>query len=165
MEISQNIVSLSGSFIIENIVGILIVSLLLLILTFYFAAKNIKIEKQKTKVDKVIMIEKMENILETAKNNLSSPESCSLNDKKEICIALGNCVWAKAKEGDNVIEKCLASEIVQDGYPGSKGPSDICHCSSEGKLVPWDKYYYMKGSKIIEEKGKFCSAKGDKCSQ
>ena len=62
MERSQNIVSLSGSFIIENIVGILIVSLLLLILTFYFAAKNIKIEKQKTKEDKVIMREKMESL-------------------------------------------------------------------------------------------------------
>jgi len=164
MERSQNIVSLSGSFLIENIWAILLVSLLLLIFSFYFAAKNIKIVKQKTKLDKVIMIEKMENIITQAKNNLASPDSCSSNDKKEVCIALGNCVWTEAKEGKNIIEKCLATEKVNDsGPPGSQGPTDICYCSSEGKLIPWEKYYYMKGSKIIGKKGKFCSAKGNKC--
>ena len=46
------------------------------------------------------------------------------------------------------------------------GPVDICYCSSKGKLIPWEKYYYYsKDNKIIEKKGQFCSAKGDKCMQ
>ena len=145
MERAPNVVSLSGSFILENLAGILMVTLILILFRFYFSANNIKIEKQKTKVKKVLLVEKMENILENAKKTLSSPESCMLNKKKEVCIALGNCVWAKTKESGGVIEKC--------------------YCSSKGKLIPWEKYYYMKGKNVIEKKGKFCSAQGDKCIQ
>lgn len=166
MERAPNVVSLSGSFILENLAGILMVTLILILFRFYFSANNIKIEKQKTKVKKVLLVEKMENILENAKKTISSPESCMLNKKKEVCIALGNCVWAKTKESSGVIEKCLASEEVDKGeIPGSNGPTDICYCSSKGKLIPWEKYYYMKGKDVIEKKGKFCSAQGDKCIQ
>ena len=53
-----------------------------------------------------------------------------------------------------------------NGGKRKDGPVDICYCSSKGKLIPWEKYYYYsKDNKIIENKGKFCSAKGDKCIQ
>ena len=31
--------------------------------------------------------------------------------------------------------------------------------------MPWENYYYSKDNNIIESKGKFCSAKGEKCIQ
>ena len=87
MERAPNVVSLSGSFILENLAGILMVTLILILFRFYFSANNIKIEKQKTKVKRVLLVEKMENILENAKKTISSPESCMLNNKKEIFMA------------------------------------------------------------------------------
>ena len=57
MERAPNIVSLSGSFILENLAGILMVTLILILFRFYFTANNIKIEKQKTKLKKVLLID------------------------------------------------------------------------------------------------------------
>ena len=48
-----NIIAASADFINYNIGYILLVSLILFIFRFYLSAKNIKIEKQKTKLDKV----------------------------------------------------------------------------------------------------------------
>ena len=49
-----NIIASSADFINYNIGYILLVSLILLIFRFYFSAKNISIEKRKTKINKVI---------------------------------------------------------------------------------------------------------------
>lgn len=166
-----NIIAASADFINYNIGYILLVSLILFIFRFYFSAKNIKIEKQKTKIDKVIVVEKMDNmkgkIDRLVKDKLSSEESCKKHKNKKLCTALGSCVWAKTTDKGNTIEKCLNAETVDKGKPhGMDGPVDICYCSSKGKLIPWENYYYYNNdNKIIETKGKFCSAKGDKCVQ
>jgi hypothetical protein len=165
-----NIIASSADFINYNIGYILLVSLILLIFRFYFSAKNISIEKRKTKINKVIVVEKMNNMKEkfdkAVKEKLSSSESCKKHNNKEICTALGSCVWAKTNDEGNIIGKCLEAETVDNSKTfGSDGPVDICYCSSKGKLIPWEKYYYSKGEQIIENKGKFCSAKGDKCIQ
>lgn len=166
MEGEPNIITSSGRFIIENLAAIIMFTIIFVLFRFYFLAKNIKIEKQKTKVKKVLMVEKMENILDKARESVSSDDSCMNNNTKELCVALGSCVWATTKDSGNIIGKCLASEGVEKNQaPGSNGPSDICHCSSKGKLIPWEKYYYMKGRNIIEKKAPYCSAKGDSCKQ
>ena len=166
----SNIIASTANFLNYNIGYILLVSLIFLILRFYFSAKNISIEKQKTKINKVIIVEKMDNMKErfdkAVKDKLSSKESCEKHNNKEICTALGSCVWAKANDEGNIIEKCLESEEVDKSKTaGSNGPVDICYCSSKGKLMPWENYYYSKDNNIIESKGKFCSAKGEKCIQ
>jgi len=166
-----NIIAASADFINYNIGYILLVSLILFIFRFYFSAKNIKIEKQKTKIDKVIVVEKLDNMKEkidkAVKEKLSSLESCKKHKNKKLCTALGSCVWAKTTDEGNTIEKCLNAETVDKGKPhGMDGPVDICYCSSKGKLIPWEKYYYYSNdNKIIEKNGEFCSAKGDKCIQ
>ncbi len=166
-----NIIAASADFINYNIGYILLVSLILFIFRFYLSAKNIKIEKQKTKLDKVIVVEKMDNMKEKidtlVKDKLSSEKSCEKHKNKKLCTALGSCVWAKTTDEGNIIEKCLeAEEVDKSKTLGMDGPVDICYCSSKGKLIPWEKYYYYsKDNKIIENKGKFCSAKGDNCIQ
>ena len=47
---------------------------------------------------------------------------------------------------------------------GSDGPSDMCYCSKDGKLIPWEEYYYLDGSTIQKKDPKPCTAKGDKCT-
>lgn len=166
-----NIIAASADFINYNIGYILLVSLILFIFRFYFSAKNIKIEKQKTKIDKVIVVEKLDNMKEkidkAVKEKLSSLESCKKHKNKKLCTALGSCVWAKTNDEGNIIGKCLEAETVDNSKTvGSDGPVDICYCSSKGKLIPWEKYYYYSNdNKIIEKNGEFCSAKGDKCIQ
>ena len=47
---------------------------------------------------------------------------------------------------------------------GSDGPSDLCFCSKNGKLLPWEEYYYLDGGDIKSKKGRVCSAKGQNCT-
>ena len=87
-------------------------------------------------------------------------------DRKESCVALGTCVWTTTKDKKDTIEKCLEAESVDSSMiPGSKGPVDICYCSKEGKLVPWEKYYYQgkKINEIIEKKAQKCLNVGEDC--
>ena len=171
MSSQEDFLSLTGLFLIKNIIPILIVSSIFLLFRFYIAANNIKFEKPKRKVSKVVMIEKMdnlipskENILKKVKENLSTPESCQKHKDKKMCLSLGTCVWAQTTDSGNTIEKCLSAEMVdKDKIVGSKGPEDICYCSKEGKLIPWEKYYYLKSGKIVGKNGEKCTAQGDLC--
>ena len=163
----MSILLASADFVGKNFFYIFALCFIFLGIRFIMVAKNIKIEKQKTKLDKVVVIEKMTE-LERFKKNVELKKIelnlCEKENNKDICLALGNCVWAKATDNNNVIEKCLNAESTDNSKDkGSEGPTDICYCSSKGKLIPWDNYYYSKGEKVIEKKGPICSAKGNSC--
>ena len=57
----QDIITSTGLFIYDNIWGILVIVTIFLVITFYITLENIKFVEQKTKVSKVVVIEKMSN--------------------------------------------------------------------------------------------------------
>ena len=168
----QDIVTSTGLFIYDNIWGILVIVTIFLVITFYITLENIKFVEQKTKVSKVVVIEKMtdkfsvDKLKQDTTNALKNNDVCGKMNSKETCVALGTCVWTTTKDKKDTIQKCLEAESVHSSMiPGSKGPVDICYCSKNGKLVPWEKYYYQgkNGDKIVEKKAKKCLYVGEEC--
>jgi hypothetical protein len=167
----SNIVTSSGRFIMKNILWILIVVVLLTALTAYIAYNNITFEKQKSTLEKVIVIEKITNldsVFDDAQASSSTPETCKKFDNKSACTSLGSCVWATAKDGANQIKKCVVAASLGMGSKhalGSDGPSDMCYCSDKGKLIPWDKFYYLDGDSVKEKAARICISKGGTCTK
>ena len=137
---------------------------------------NIKFKDQKTKVVKEFVIEKMENqagsppsasSLNQEVDNMSNNNStCDKLKDKSGCTSLGSCVWATTMDKKTKINKCVAAVQLGSGSKaakGSNGPSDICYCAKDGKLIPWEEYYYLDGGTIKKKDAKPCLAKGDKC--
>ena len=163
-----------GYFLWENVWSILFVVLIFISLTTYIIVNNIEFKKQKTKVKKVIVVEKYVNPPPNSKqlntevvNASSNNSTCGKLQNKEGCTSLGSCVWAIAKNKKDVIKKCVAAQSLGAGSSaanGSDGPTDICHCSKNGKLIPWEEYYYLDGNSIKKKPGKPCTAEGDKCT-
>ena len=71
---SKDLIALSGSFISRNILKILLITILFIIFTIIIMANNIKFDKKKTVLDKVIIIEKFTpNNLNLAKHKKIIP--------------------------------------------------------------------------------------------
>ncbi len=170
-------VTQTGMFLWYNKWSILFVVVIFTLLMIYLTMHNIKFKEQKTKVVKEFVIEKMEN------QTMSPPDASSLNQEvenvsnnnstcsnlkdKSGCTSLGSCVWASTTDKKTKINKCVAAVQLGSGSKaakGSDGPSDICYCSKDGKLIPWEEYYYLDGSSIDKKNAKPCLAKGDKCT-
>ena len=166
----QDIVTQSGYFLWKNKLYILLVILAFGGLSIYIAINNIKFEKKKMKVERVLVIEKMSiappslDELNTAVQNQTSNGTCKPLSDKSGGTALGGCVWVTTKDN---IKKCMAAQPLGTGSTaatGSDGPSDMCYCSKDGKLVPWEEYYYLDGGTIESKKAKPCVASGDGCT-
>ena len=77
---SKDLIALSGSFINKNILKILLITILFVIFTIVIMVNNIKFDKKKTVLDKVIIIEKFTpNNLNLAKNNKIKPLKNNFN--------------------------------------------------------------------------------------
>mgnify|MGYP001159898756 CR=1 FL=1 len=171
---NNDIIKQTGLFIMNNIVAILIITSLFTSLMVYIILNNIKFNENKKKISKVIVIEKMGNkkdILDKLNTDVkiisSNNNTCGTLKNKESCTSLGTCVWVKTKDKGNKIQKCIeALELGNNSTQalGSDGPTDMCYCSKDGKLIPWEEYYYLDGSKIIKKKARPCLASGDKCN-
>lgn len=129
----------------------------------FMVVNNIKFEKQKTKVDKVIVVEKL---VEGLDENENSPEklkieaqrgignNCAKLDSKEGCTALGGCVWVTGTDIDNMSKKCVEAAGTSGNMArGSNGPANKCFQNKNGKYVPWEKYYYLDGANIRDGSG------------
>jgi len=149
------------SFFFENINWILFVVLFFSFLAIYMIVNNIKFKERKSKVVRVVTIEKMTNAKEELKNDIKndmkSSNTCHKIKNKEGCTSLSTCVWATAKDGNKKIDKCVTAQALGKGSKeaeGSDGPQDLCYKTQNGKLVPWDEYYYLDGKKIKSKKSK-----------
>ena len=77
---SKDLIALSGSFISRKILKKLLITILFIIFTIIIMANNIKFDKKKTVLDKVIIIEKFTpNNLNLAKNNKIKPLKNNFN--------------------------------------------------------------------------------------
>merc|ERR1712196_278215 len=100
----QDIVTSTGLFIYDNIWGILVIVTIFLVITFYITLENIKFVEQKTKVSKVVVIEKMtdkfsvDKLKQDTTNALKNNDVCGKMNSKETCVALGTCVWTTTKD-------------------------------------------------------------------
>lgn len=168
----QDIITQTGYFLRKNILYILLVILVFCGLTIYVAINNIKFEKKKMKVERVLVVEKMtpappslDELNTTVQNQTTNSGTCKTLTDKSGCTSLGGCVWVTTN--NNNIKKCLAAQGLGTGSTepsGSDGPSDMCYCSQDGKLVPWEEYYYLDGGTIKSKPAKPCTASGDSCT-
>ena len=172
--VEQNILTQTGYFLYENGFAILFVALLFSGLMVYIVVNNIEFKSQKVKLEKVLVVEKMSNppTVDDLNQEVSAQSNnngtCRKLNNKAACTSLGSCVWAIAKDTTATIQKCVAAQTLGSGSSealGSDGPSDICFCSKDGKLLPWEEYYYLDGGTIKNKKGRACSAKGNKCKR
>ena len=169
-----DIVTQTGYFLWNNGWSILLVVIVLSMIMAYIAVNDITFKKQKVKLQKVIVLEKYANPPPTTEqlnteveNSSNNNSTCKQLGDKTSCTALGSCVWVKAQDKKNTIQKCVAAQALGTGSnaaKGSDGPSDMCYCSKDGKLIPWEEYYYLDGSTIKKKDAKPCTAKGDKCT-
>ena len=149
------------TFFFENINWIIFVVLFFSFLAIYMVAHNIKFKERKSKVVRVVTIEKMTNpkkqLKEDLKSDMKGNNSCHKLTNKVSCTSLGTCVWATAKVGNKKIDKCVTAQALGKGSKeaeGSDGPQDLCYKTKNGKLIPWEEYYYLDGKKIKSKKGK-----------
>tara|TARA_B100001093_G_scaffold520477_1_gene616449 strand:+ start:16288 stop:16845 length:558 start_codon:yes stop_codon:yes gene_type:complete len=169
----QNILTQTGKFLYENGFAILFVAGLFAGLMVYIVVNNIEFKNQKVKLEKVLVVEKMTNPMtltqlnQEASAQTNNNDTCKKLNNKSACTSLGTCVWAVAKDTTETIKKCVAAQALGSGSQdaaGSDGPSDLCFCSKNGKLLPWEEYYYLDGGDIKSKKGRVCSAKGQNCT-
>ena len=159
-ELLPKIVLDSGTFIFDNLLGIIIVIAILGGIAILIIINNITFPKEKTKVDKVIVIEKMSDIdkfKNEANNNLKNSNTCSSLPNKEGCCSLGTCVWATAIDKKEKISKCVLAASTNSAkgtlIPGSNGPEDKCYKNKSGNFLPWEEYWYQDGSNLKSGKG------------
>ena len=95
----QDIVTQTGYFLWKNKLYILLVMLAFCGLSIYVAINNIKFEKKKMKVERVLVVEKMtpgppslEELNTTVQNQTSNNGTCKTLTDKSGCTALGGCV-------------------------------------------------------------------------
>ena len=171
--VEQNILTQTGLFLYENGFAILFVAAIFASLMVYIVVNNIEFKNQKVKLEKVLVVEKMSNPMslnelnQEANNQTNNNQTCKTLNNKSACTSLGSCVWAVAKDTTGTIKKCVAAQALGTGSTaaaGSDGPSDLCFCSKNGKLLPWEEYYYLDGANIKNKKGRHCAAKGQNCT-
>jgi len=140
-------------FAYENIMAIFFVVTMISVITIYIIVNNISFKEKKTKVDKVITIENFTSteLKQEAGNDARNDSTCSRLKFKDSCVAGGNCVWVTAKQSGKLVEKCVsANPNIDNTAPGSDGPEKKCF-KENGKLVPWEEFYYLDGSKTIKK--------------
>ena len=163
----QDIFTQIGLFLWENGFSILFVVIVLIVITLYIVLNDIKFETPKTKVERVVVLEKFNNgrkppsfkeMQQDIENDTDNKTCVNFSDKSG-CTALGGCVWVTADNGN--VKKC------QQG--NNDGPTDLCYCKpnkkgvkgkDNGSLIPWDEYYYLDDSATISKK----KPKPTKCS-
>lgn len=153
------------NFLGDNLLGIILVICLFSAITVLIVVNNITFpKKKKTKVDKVIIVEKMTSQIDfhsNANSGLQTNEACGKLETKEGCCSLGTCVWATASDKNEKINKCIAAAGTMNPsgnssiVPGSLGPATKCYKNPEGKYIGWEKYYYQDGDTIKEKNGTF----------
>lgn len=152
---AADLLTASGLFIYNNLLPILLVTIMFFAITIFYALNNIHLEEPKLRTAKVVVLEKMDNLQQATSNQMHDNKYCgdSVKDysdpnvKKATCIALGSCVWASGKDGTEKISKCIAAQKGNtNGIPaGSLGPEDKCLKKKDGSLSPWEEYYYENG--------------------
>ena len=151
---SNNLASSTLGFIYDNIFAIFFVVVLFSILTIYIIIHDISFKEQKTKINKVIVVEKFttNELKQKSREDNRNNKSCKKLKYQDSCIALGNCVWVTAKPNNKKISKCVAANPnIDNTAAGSDGPEKKCF-KHKGKLVPWDEYYYLDGKNTIKKK-------------
>ena len=160
----MTLIRASINFITNNFAAITVVVCILTAITMFLAVNNIKIVQPKTKVGKVVVVEKLKegnvNLTDTSVQNLQEAasqtvgNSCGQLSVKAGCTSLGGCVWVTGTDTNNKAKKCVAaSGVAGSQSPGSNGPSAKCFKNQTGTFVPWEKYYYLDGSNIKEGEG------------
>lgn len=152
---AADLLTASGLFIYNNLLGILLVTIIFFAITIFYALNNIHLEEPKLKTEKVVVLEKMDNLQEAANNKMHDNNYCAdsvknysdVNIKKSTCSALGTCVWVTGKDGSEKISKCIAAQKgnAKGMIPGSLGPEDKCFKKKNGQLAPWEEFYYQNG--------------------
>ena len=152
-------------FLGDNLLGIVLVCTLFTAVTVLIVVNDITFpKKKKSKVDRVIVIEKMTpqaDFESNAKNGLQTDQTCGKLNNKDGCCSLGTCVWATASDKNEKINKCIAAAGTMNPsgnssiVPGSLGPATKCYKNPEGKYIGWEKYYYQDGDTIKEKNGTF----------
>ena len=112
---ATDLLTASGLFIYNNLLGILLVTIMFFAITIFYALNNIHLEEPKLKTAKVVVLEKLDNLQQSAQNQMHDNKFCgdSVKDytdpnvKKSTCMALGSCVWASGKDGSEKISKCI----------------------------------------------------------
>ena len=155
-------------FLYENGFAILFVALIFTVLMVYIVLNDIKFKTQKVKLEKVLVVEKMANPppslkqLNTEVENQSNNNSTCKNLNDKTSAQFRKLCMGKSTNKKNVIKKCVAARALGTGSTaakGSDGPSDMCYCSKDGKLIPW-KNCYLDGSSIKKPEDRH--TKGDK---
>ena len=160
----MTLIRASIRFITNNLAGIIVVACIFTAITMFLAVNNIKIVQPKTKVGKVMVVEKLKegnvNLTDTTIQNLQSSASqtmgnnCGQLSVKAGCTSLGGCVWVTGTDTNIKVKKCVAAGGVTGSQsPGSNGPLAKCFKNKTGTFVPWEKYYYLDGSNIKEGEG------------
>jgi len=147
-------------FLSKNILEIIFFVILLSTFIIFIIINNITFKKPKTKVNKVIIVEKLtnpppeQNLRKNASTGLRNNKICKKLDTKEGCTSLGTCVWVTGTEKSSKISRCIAAnDVIKGMVPGSDGPIDKCFKNKEGKFLPWEEFYYLDGDKINKGKG------------
>ena len=152
---AADLLTASGLFIYNNLLGIILVTIVFFAITIFYALNNIHLEEPKLKTAKVVVLEKMDNLQTAANNQMHDNKYCAdsvkdytdPNIKKSTCSALGTCVWVTGKDGSEKISKCVAAQKGNTSgvAAGSLGPEDKCFKRKNGQLAPWEEFYYQNG--------------------
>jgi len=152
----------TNGFFFENIIPILLIVVLFSCITIAIVIYDIKFPKEeKEKVERVVVIENYtpkitaNNLAIQGKNGMNNSKTCGKLNNKVSCTALDSCVWVDAKLNKKFIEKCVAANPILDDKTkppsGSDGPEESCF-KHDGKLVPWENFYYEDGGQQIKKK-------------
>ena len=73
---AADLLTASGLFIYNNLLPILLVTIMFFAITIFYALNNIHLEEPKLKTEKVIVLEKMGNLQGTANNQMHDNKFC-----------------------------------------------------------------------------------------
>ena len=128
-------------FLNNYLIGILAVVSIFTAIVVIMSIYKIKIVEPKYKVNKVIVVEKLEN----PPQDLGHRCEEMTNYGKTGCLSLGSCVWASGDGGKK--QQCIAGSFED-------GPDDKCFKkATTGKLNPWEEYYYLDGTEEKKKEG------------
>ena len=71
------ILTASGLFIYNNLLPILLVTIVFFAITIFYALNNIHLEEPKLKTEKVVVLEKLDNLQTAANNQMHSNKYCA----------------------------------------------------------------------------------------
>ena len=150
---AADLLTASGYFIYNNLLPILLVTIMFFAITIFYALNNIHLEEPKLKTAKVVVLEKMDNLQQATSNQMHDNKYCgdSVKDytdpnvKKSTCMALGSCVWASGKDGTKLADVYIIKGNTSGVAPGSLGPEDKCFKKKRTVSSPWEEFYYQNG--------------------